>query len=66
MAKSAQASLAKMLAEKEKDVVHVALVTVFGPVTFDEPVNNPVYMAAKYWEAWEQKKGEWTFEHVVE
>jgi short-subunit dehydrogenase len=66
MAKTAQASLATMLAEKEKDVIHVALVTVWGPVSFDEPVNNPVKVAAKFWEAWEQKKGEWTFEHKVE
>jgi NAD(P)-dependent dehydrogenase (short-subunit alcohol dehydrogenase family) len=66
MAKAAQASLAKTLADKEKDVVHVALVTVWGPVTFEEPLNNPVNVAVKFWEAWEQKKGEWTFEHKVE
>jgi short-subunit dehydrogenase len=65
MAKAAQASLAKLLAEQDKNVVHVALITVGGPVTPDEPINNPVNVAAKFWEAWEQKKPEWQFELEV-
>ncbi|KAG9231472.1 hypothetical protein BJ875DRAFT_517005 [Amylocarpus encephaloides] len=65
MAKAAQASLVKLLAEDNKDIVHVALITVGGPVTPEEPVNNPTNVAAKFWEAWEQKKTEWKFELEV-
>ena len=40
MAKVAQASLAKLLAEENKDFVHMALVTVGGQVTPSEEVNK--------------------------
>ncbi|MCJ1433433.1 hypothetical protein MMC27_002793 [Xylographa pallens] len=62
MAKSAQASLAKLLEQDNKGVVHVALVTVGGQVTPEEPVNNPTNIATKFWELYEQKKGSWEFE----
>lgn len=62
MAEAAQASLAKLLAEDNKDVVHVALVTVGGQMTPDEKANNPANIAAKFWELYEQKKGSWEFE----
>ncbi|MCJ1380433.1 hypothetical protein MMC17_003536 [Xylographa soralifera] len=62
MAKSAQASLAKLLEQDNKGVVHVALVTVGGQVTPEEPVNNPANIATKFWELYEQKKGSWEFE----
>ena len=62
MAKAAQASLTKLLAEENKDVVHVALVTVGGPVTPEEEVNNPANIATKFWELYEQKIGNWEFE----
>ena len=62
MAKAAQASLVKLLADENKDVVHVALLTIGGQVTFDEEVNNPQNIATKFWELYEQKKGNWEFE----
>jgi NAD(P)-dependent dehydrogenase (short-subunit alcohol dehydrogenase family) len=63
MAKAAQASLTKMLAEQNKDV-HVAIISVDGPVTWEEKINNPVNTAKKFWEAWEER-GEWKFEYQV-
>jgi len=62
MAKTAQASLVKLLAEENKDVVHVALVTAGGPISFEEKVNNPPKVAERFWELWEQKKGAWELE----
>ena len=62
MAKTAQASLLKLLAADNEGVVHVALVTVGGQVTSDEKVNNPLNIATKFWELYEQKKGSWQFE----
>ena len=47
MAKAAQASLVKILAEENKGVEHVALVTVGGQVTMEEAVNNPANIATK-------------------
>ena len=61
MAKSAQASLTKILAEEYKGV-HVALVTIGGVVTPEEEVNNPANIATKFWELWEQKREDWEFE----
>ena len=65
MSKAAQASLAKLLAADNKDVVHVALVTVGGQVTFEEKDNNPPNIASKFWELYEQKKGNWDFEMKI-
>ena len=62
MAKTAQASLTKVLAEGNADVVHVALVTVGGNVSAEEEVRNPPNIATKFWELYEQKKGHWEFE----
>ena len=62
MAKTAQASLANLLTEENKNVVHVALVTVSGQVSPEEEVNNPKNIAKKFWELYEQKKGSWEFE----
>ena len=62
MAKAAQASLTKFLAEESKDVVHVALVTVGGRVSPEEEVRNPENIATKFWELYQQKKGSWEFE----
>jgi NAD(P)-dependent dehydrogenase (short-subunit alcohol dehydrogenase family) len=61
MAKAAQASLVKLLAEQAKDFVHVAMVTAWGPVALDEPVNNPGNIATRFWDLWEQEKGKWEF-----
>ncbi|KAB8301471.1 hypothetical protein EYC80_003331 [Monilinia laxa] len=66
MAKAAQANLVKLLIEQAKDEVHVALVTIGGPVSEQEPVNNPANIAAKFWELWEQKKGSWQIEFLVQ
>ncbi|KAK3171762.1 hypothetical protein OEA41_003846 [Lepraria neglecta] len=62
MAKAAQASLAKLLTEENKNVVHVALVTVSGQVSPEEEVNNPANIATKFWELYEQEKWSWEFE----
>ena len=62
MAKAAQANMTKLLAEENKDIVHVALVTVGGVVSMEEEVNNPPNVATKFWELYEQKKGSWDFE----
>ena len=62
MAKAAQAKLAKLLAEENKNVVHVALVTVSGLVSPEEEANNPTNISTKLWELYEQKKGSWEFE----
>ena len=62
MAKAAQASLTKLLAGENKDLVLVALVIVGGQVTPEEKVNNPGNIATKFWELYEQKKGNWEFE----
>ena len=62
MAKAAQASLVKLLAADNEGAVHVALVTVGGQVTPEEKVNNPPNIAAKFWDLYEQKKGNWEFE----
>ncbi|MCJ1373891.1 hypothetical protein MMC20_005121 [Loxospora ochrophaea] len=62
MAKAAQASLVKLLADENQGAVHVALVTVGGPVSPDEEVNNPQNIATKFWELYEQERGNWEFE----
>ena len=62
MAKTAQACLVKVLAEQNRDVVHVALVTVGGAVSHEEKENNPTNIATKFWELYEQRKGSWEFE----
>lgn len=62
MAKAAQASLTKLLADENKDVVHVALVTIGGQVSPEEKVDNPANIATKFWELYQQKKGNWEFE----
>ncbi|KAG4028936.1 hypothetical protein MFRU_018g00460 [Monilinia fructicola] len=66
MAKAAQANLVKLLIEQAKDEVHVALVTIAGPVSAQEPVNNPQHIATKFWELWEQKRGSWATEFLVQ
>ena len=62
MAKAAQANMTKLLAEENKDVVHVALVTVDGVVSMEEKVRNPANIASIFWELYEQRKGNWMFE----
>lgn len=62
IAKTAQASLARVLADQNEDVVHVALVTVGGPVSLEEEVNNAEHIATKFWELYQQEKGSWEFE----
>ena len=62
MAKAAQANMTKLLAEENKDVVHVALVTVAGIVSMEEKVSNPPNVASKFWKLYEQEKGSWEFE----
>lgn len=62
MAKAAQASLAKLLAEQNRGLVHVAVVTVGGPVSPEEDVNNPQNIASKFWDLYQQEKGNWAFE----
>ena len=62
IAKAAQASLTKLLAEENKDVVHVALVTVGGQVSPEEETNNPQNIATKFWSLYEQNRGNWDFE----
>ena len=59
MAKAAQHSLVKLLAQQNKGVVHVAVVAPSGPVSFEEPVNNPPAVSEKFWELYSQAKGEW-------
>lgn len=66
MAKSAQANLAKYLAEENKDAVHVALVMVSGLVAHDAEVLNPTNIAATFWDLYEQEKGSWEFEKGVQ
>ena len=61
MAKTAQASLVKVLAE-EFEGVHVALVTVGGVVSMEEETRNPENISSKFWELWEQEKGKEEFE----
>lgn len=61
MAKAAQASLVKTLAEENKGVEHVALVTVGGQVTMEEAVSDPANIATKFWGLYEQKKRSWDF-----
>lgn len=62
MAKAAQASFVKVLAGECRGVVHVALVTVGGPVSVEEEVNNPENVAGRFWELYGQEKGSWEFE----
>ena len=62
MAKAAQANMTKLLAEENKDIVHVALVTIGGQVSMEEKVAHPPNVASKFWELYEQKKGSWEFE----
>ena len=62
MAKAAQASLTKLLAGENKNVIHVALMTVGGQVTPEKKVNNLANIATKFHELYEQKKGSWEFE----
>ena len=50
MAKAAQANMSRLLAEENKDIVHVALVTVGGVVSMQEKVNNPPNAASKFWD----------------
>ena len=62
MAKTAQASLTKVLAAENENIIHVALVTVGGAVSPEEKVRNPANIATKFWELYEQRKGHWEFE----
>ena len=62
MAKAAQANMVKVLTDENKDVVHVALVTIGGAVSAEEEVNNPQNIAEKFWGLWEQEKGKWETE----
>lgn len=62
MAQAAQPSLARVLADQNKGVVHVALVAVGGQVSAEEEVNNPENIATKFWELYTQKRGSWKFE----
>ncbi len=64
MAKAAQAHLVSLLAAapENKDVVHVALVTVGGPVSMEAEIDNPVNIAERFWELFCQRKGEWALE----
>jgi short-subunit dehydrogenase len=62
MAKAAQANLVKLLADANKDVVHVSLVTIGGEIRPEKEVNNPPSIATKFWELYEQEKGSWEFE----
>lgn len=66
MAKAAQANLVKFLAQENKDVIHVGLVMIGGPVSPEEPVNNPKNIANFVLKLWEQKKGNWVSEINVE
>ena len=59
MAKAAQASLVKLLAAENKDMVHVALVTIGGPVSEDEKENNPNAIAETFWKLYSQERGAW-------
>ena len=62
MAKTAQASLVKVLAEENEGKVHVAMVTVGGVVSPEEPERNPENIATKFWELYQEDKGSWSFE----
>ena len=62
MAKAAQANFARLLAEENKGIVHVALVTIGGPVSPKEEINNPKNIAGKFWELYQQEKGQWELE----
>ena len=62
MAKAAQASMVKVLTQENKDAVHVALITIGGPVSPEEKVNNPQNIAEKFWGLWKQEKGKWEAE----
>ena len=64
MAKSAQATLTKILADVNKDV-HIALVMVGGRVTFKEEEINPQNVAVKFWELYKQMKRAWQFEKKI-
>lgn len=65
MAKSAQATLTRILADENKDVVHVALVPVGGMVSFEEELLNPTNIVPKSLGLYEQKKGSWWFEKRI-
>ncbi|KAI4180929.1 MAG: hypothetical protein LQ346_006885 [Caloplaca aetnensis] len=62
MAKAAQASLVKALAEENKGVVHVALVMVGGPINHFNPLTSPAYVGSKFWDLYLQDKAHWEFE----
>ena len=62
MAKAAQVNMTRLLAEKNKNIVHVALVTVGGVVSMQEKMNNPPDFASKLWKLYERKRGSWVFE----
>jgi len=65
MAKSAQATLTRILADENKGVVHVALVPVGGTVSFEEELLNPTNIVPKSLGLYEQKKGSWWFEKRI-
>lgn len=62
MAKAAQATMTKVLAEENKDIVHVALLTVGGEVSVEEKDRNPENIAGLFWKLYLQKKGHWDLE----
>lgn len=59
MVKTSQRCLVRCLEQTYPDV-HVALINVGGIVSLQDPVNNPKAIGEKFWEAYEQEKGEWT------
>ena len=62
MSKAAQANMTMLLAEENKDIVHVALVTVDGIASMQEKLKNPSNAVSRFWEIYEQKIGGWNFE----
>ena len=62
MAKTAQASLVKSIRDANMGIVHVALVTVGGPVGEGEGNIRPGDVAERFWELYGQERERWEFE----
>jgi len=64
-AKAGMRALSKSFYEDQKAKgTHVATVTVCGLVTETDPKWSPKLIAEKYWELYEEKEGDWTWEIV--
>ena len=57
--------MVEILQQQFGSEVHIALLSVQGPVSDDSPYFSPGRVAEKAWGLWDQSKGEWEGEEEM-